>query len=200
MVRTERVLATSSVAIVIVVRLSFEFSVNVQIFCGTPSVFFRATPGSVTHAVPMFKLQYLRMRSRYMLFCFMAVFSFSVLFIMFQNSLSRPAIETLVTETHKQITNLKNFKVKKPPRRALPLRLTLPHRHQTATCCFFFSSKLVLKRISGQLEGGGAKGTGGEQGLFDFSGVRAESLRLSERVLEEHLSARGGDVCAGRRT
>lgn len=59
----------------------------------------------------MFKLQYLRMRSRYMLFCFVAVFSFSILFIMFQNSLSRPAIETLVTETHKQINNFKNFKV-----------------------------------------------------------------------------------------
>ncbi|CAH1736110.1 unnamed protein product [Aphis gossypii] len=58
----------------------------------------------------MFKLQYLRLRSRYMLFCFIAVFSFSVLFLMFQNSLSRPAIETLVTETHKQINNFKNFK------------------------------------------------------------------------------------------
>lgn len=46
-----------------------------------------------------------------MLFCFVAVFSFSILFIMFQNSLSRPAIETLVTETHKQINNFKNFKV-----------------------------------------------------------------------------------------
>lgn len=50
-----------------------------------------------------------------MLFCFMTVFLFSVLFIMFQNSLSRPAIETLVTETHKQINNFKNFKVKENP-------------------------------------------------------------------------------------
>lgn len=51
-----------------------------------------------------------------MLFCFIAVFSLSVLFIMFQNSLSRPAIETLVTETHKQINNFKNFKVTYGPR------------------------------------------------------------------------------------
>lgn len=62
-------------------------------------------------SVPMFKLHYLRLRSRYMLFCFLTVFSFSILFVMFQNSLSRPAIETLVTETHKQINNFKNFKV-----------------------------------------------------------------------------------------
>lgn len=47
-----------------------------------------------------------------MVFFLAAVFSFSVLFVTFQNSLSRPAIETLVTETHKQINNLKNFKVR----------------------------------------------------------------------------------------
>ncbi|XP_050436139.1 uncharacterized protein LOC126842938 [Adelges cooleyi] len=58
----------------------------------------------------MFRLNYLRMRSRYMVFCFVAIFSLSILFIMFQDSLSRPAIETLVTETHKQINNFKNFK------------------------------------------------------------------------------------------
>lgn len=37
---------------------------------------------------------------------------------MFQNSLSRPAIETLVTETHKQINNFKNFKVIEPVARS----------------------------------------------------------------------------------
>ncbi|XP_050522935.1 uncharacterized protein LOC126895279 [Daktulosphaira vitifoliae] len=58
----------------------------------------------------MIKLYYIRMRSRYMLFCFLAIFSLSILFIIFQDSLSRPAIETLVTETHKQIKNLKTFK------------------------------------------------------------------------------------------
>jgi len=95
---------------------------------------------------PMFKLQYLRLRSRYMLFCFIAVFSFSILFLMFQNSLSRPAIETLVTETHKQINNFKNFKVIEPAVRS-PVSVVFQHQR------FVF--------FPGQFESGRAKRIGG---------------------------------------
>lgn len=151
------------------------------------------------------------MRSRYMLFCFMTVFSFTILFVMFQNSLSRPAIETLVTETHKQINNFKNFKVKKtPPRQAatgmtpntgpFPTQPFYTDADGRRMFFFFFFKPVVLKRISGQPEGGRAKGTCGGHGLFVCAGICTESRRLSRRVLEKHHPAGGGHVRTGRRT
>lgn len=131
----------------------------------------------------MFKLQYLRMRSRYMLFGFVAVFALNVLFIMFQNSLSSPAIETLVTETHKQINNFKNFKVK-----LMAFGLGL---NSFQTVRYFFP---------GQFKGRWTKRISSQRRLFVFTGICCKASGLSRLILEKYNITSYCYICCRRRT